>query len=162
MDKQKKELKEFESEMNINSEFFGLFRDELLNIADKSTKKKKDKSSTQYSKKSRIETTTIIDRSLLKSDTESDSTSKSDMKITIKQTNTDFEKKNNINKEDKENKVDKTDKTGKTVDSFLNNQVDDLEEKEYSEPTVRDNIEFSEYEIIKLKEMIKYFVDINK
>ncbi len=160
MDKQvdkKKELKEFESEMNINSEFFGLFRDELLNIADKSTKKKKDKSSTQYSKKSHIETTTIIDRSLLNSDTES--TSKSDILIP-KQKNIDLEKKNNTDKGDK------TDKTGKTIDSFLNNKViskvDNLEEKEYSEPTVRENIEFSEYEIIKLKEMIKYFVDINK
>ena len=59
----KKYMEDFESELNINPEFFGLFRDELLNM-DSNKKKKiilKDKSSinsTKYNNKSHIESTT--------------------------------------------------------------------------------------------------------
>jgi hypothetical protein len=60
-----KNMEEFESELNINPEFFGLFRDELLNIDSKKNNKikLKDKSSTnstKYNNKSHVESTRQI------------------------------------------------------------------------------------------------------
>jgi hypothetical protein len=68
MEKQKKDLKEFESELRPNSEFLGLFRDELINIAEKKSKKKKEKLLNEFSKKSRIDTSTAIGISYFESD----------------------------------------------------------------------------------------------
>jgi hypothetical protein len=68
MEKQKKDLKEFESELRPNSEFLGLFREELINIAEKKSKKKKEKFLNEFSKKSRIETSTAIGISYSESD----------------------------------------------------------------------------------------------
>jgi hypothetical protein len=61
-------------------------------------------------------------------------------------------KKNNIeSKLDTETKI-----------RMLNDEIEKSKIKENSEPTIIDEIDLSEYEIIKLKEIVKYFVNINK
>ncbi len=156
MEKTKKDLKEFESEMNVNSEFFGLFREELLNIAEKTTtknkksNKNKDKSSTQYTKKSKIETTTLLPN--LTSDSDSSSLTESS------------NKSNSSNSSNPTNSTDSSDipvnkKTGsekelsKKSKTIINEDTEDLN---------MDLIEMSEYEEEKFKQILKYFVDINK
>ena len=169
MEKQKKDLKEFESELRPNSEFLGLFRDELINIAEKKSKKKKEKLLNEFSKKSRIDTSTAIGISYFESDS-SDTSDTSDTstyfenkKINIVNTVNTAKTQNTINltNVNKKNNIESKLDT-ETKIRMLNDEIEKSKIKENSEPTIIDEIDLSEYEIIKLKEIVKYFVNINK
>ncbi len=223
MEKSKKQLKDFESEIRPNSEFLGLFREELINMAEREhNHKKKDKSSTQYTKKSQIEKTTVLGESNSNTDSDSDtdsSTETSDfsskdipaklIKPTLSNHPTNPVKSNkstvqsirpnkpiinsntkdtNDTKEIKEMGIKVIEKTkqdikvesstkpvqseiksesDKNLDSeskmrILNDNLEKSRTKEKTEPIILDELELSEYEIIKLKEIVKYFVDIKR
>jgi hypothetical protein len=166
MEKQKKDLKEFESELRPNSEFLGLFRDELINIAEKKSKKKKEKLLNEFSKKSRIDTSTAIGISYFESDssdTSDTSTYFENKKINIVNTVNTAKTQNTINltNVNKKNNIESKLDT-ETKIRMLNDEIEKSKIKENSEPTIIDEIDLSEYEIIKLKEIVKYFVNINK
>lgn len=204
MEKSKKQLKDFESEIRPNSEFLGLFREELINMAEREHNKNKDKSSTQYTKKSQIEKTTKLGTSDSESGSETDSSFssndlpakliksaqqtqlkskkpnksavqsirpnkpiiKTDTKVTkemdikvIEKAKPDIQIVSSTNPEKSE--------SDKNVDSeskirMLNDNLEKNFTKEKTEPIILDELELSEYEIIKLKEIVKYFVDIKR
>jgi hypothetical protein len=144
---EKKDLKEFESEMNVNSEFFGLFRNELLNMG---TNKKRSKN--RITNKSRIETTTLIQTNL--SSSESEKSEKSDKR----------EKLEILDKSNKSNKSNILNKLNKVVEPVNQvNPVSKLNSVTKTKTEITNNeIGLTEYEKEKLIQIINYFANINQ
>ncbi len=132
---EKKDLKEFESEMNVNSEFFGLFRNELLNNLESGKKRSKNR----IRNKSRIETTTLIHTNLSSSD---DSENQVNQVKSVKSVN-------QVKPVSQVNSVNQTKSTSKIDTPKL-----DL--------TKKDEIGLTEYELEKLIQIINYFANINQ
>lgn len=129
--------KEFESELDVNPEFFGLFREELLNMNLK-----------QYSSHN------ILNK--LQSNNESEN-------IGGEPENTDIKPTTNI----KPTINIKPTTNIKPTIGIKPNTMDNIKAKdEQNEKFINkidiSNIKFDKYELDKLNEIIKYFVNINK
>ncbi len=129
---EKKDLKEFESEMNVNSEFFGLFRNELLNNLESGKKRSKNR----IRNKSRIETTTLIHTNLSSSD---------DSENQVKP----VKSVNQVKPVSQVNSVNQTKSTSKIDTPKLDSMK-------------KDEIGLTEYELEKLIQIINYFANINQ
>ncbi len=129
---EKKDLKEFESEMNVNSEFFGLFRNELLNNLESGKKRSKNR----IRNKSRIETTTLIHTNLSSSD---------DSENQVKP----VKSVNQVKPVSQVNSVNQTKSTSKIDTPKLDSMK-------------KDEIGLTEYELEKLIQIINYFAKINQ
>lgn len=138
---EKKDLKEFESEMNVNSEFFGLFRNELLNNLESSKKRSKNR----IRNKSRIETTTLIHTNLSSSDDSENQVKPVKPVKPVKSVN-------QVNQVKPVNQVNSVNQT-KSMSKIDTPKIDS---------TKKDEIGLTEYELEKLIQIINYFVNINQ
>lgn len=129
-------LKDFEDKLNINPDFFGLFRDELLNMSNQNNlgmnivELSEKKNENNFKEESNI--------NIIKS----------------KETN----KNNTIHIVRDESSIDDL----KTKDELLANNTKNICSSTTINTDDLKNIKLDKYEMYKLEEIIKYFVNMNK